>query len=164
AGCCPAGPDLARALHPAQRGARRRYRAFGARSLRRADRVLADRLLRCRRHPDAARPRARSGHRRAADRSRAERVDARAGQPELPLRGSSAARLGRTSRRGTLHASGHLVGRAPPRAHAMTARRYSLLDRILIEAEKALTTSLAEAPPAQRENPGLTEGEPDLDE
>lgn len=46
----------------------------------------------------------------------------------------------------------------------MTARRYSLLDRILIEAEKALTTSLAEAPPAQRENPGASEAEPVLDE
>ena len=46
----------------------------------------------------------------------------------------------------------------------MNTRRYSLIDRLLIEADKALTTSLAEAPPAQRANPGGGEPEPELDD
>jgi ubiquinone biosynthesis monooxygenase Coq7 len=44
----------------------------------------------------------------------------------------------------------------------MNTRHYSLIDRLLIECEKALTTSLADAPPAQRDNPAAAVEEPAL--
>ncbi len=44
-----------------------------------------------------------------------------------------------------------------------TDRRYSRLDRVLIELERALHTSLAEAPAPRRSNPGRDVAEPDLD-
>lgn len=46
----------------------------------------------------------------------------------------------------------------------MNERHYTLLDRLLIGLDEALATSLAEAPPAQRDNPAAPLGEGDLDD